>query len=140
MNCILAFVKNRPIPYHPRYAECVLRVKTIPRLNNFSHCYLNHVLRKGGLMHFENNIYTGQPAQADETKLNSIYNLVSTSPACACRSCLSEPKMLAVNNFSACRSKCTNLPHDPVEYPTEWMLWIHNHLIPGMASCITDML
>ena len=79
MNCISAFVKTRPIPYHPRCAECALRLITASRLNNSSHYYLSHVLRKGGLMYFQKNIYTGQPSQADETKLNSICNLVSTS-------------------------------------------------------------
>ena len=29
--------------------------------------------------------------------------------------------------------------YDTVEYPTEWILWIHNHLIPCMASCTADM-
>ena len=142
VNCISAFFKTRPIPYHPRCVECALRLITTSRLNNSSHHYLSHVLRKGGLMHLQNIYIYIQASLRRRMRGNLILFVIQYQPrpACACRSRGSDPKLLAVNKFSACRSTCSSLPHDPVEYPTEWILWIHNHLIPCIASCITDML
>ena len=86
MNSISAFVKTRPIPYHPRYAECALRVTTTPRLSNFYHFYLNHVLMKGGLMHFQKIYIQASLRRLMRRNLILFITQYQPRPANTCRS------------------------------------------------------